>query len=345
MQSAHNNRLAVSVIIPTYNRAGFVSTAIESALCQTYLPREILVIDDGSTDETPKILSQYAPPVHVIRQANHGRSVARNAGLRAATGDAVIFLDSDDRLLPRCVERCVQTLLEHPQVGVVYTDAYLCDATGHRVGRHSVHLPGQRPSGMVLGALARRNFLLITSLIRRSCLGGITFEDGMDCAEDYDFWRRMAARCPFQYVDEPLMSYHFHEAMTVETRAAEARAAEVEVQRRILHMREFGDLPGADRARAHCSHGAKLAVLGRTGAARREFVRAIRTSPAYHGGYALFGLSLLGTRVLQSAIHRRRELAGNRLGTRPAARPIPQHHRPLEEPSATIASAGHYPTT
>jgi glycosyltransferase involved in cell wall biosynthesis len=302
-------------------------------LAQTHLPHEIIVIDDGSTDETPAILAQYGPPVRVLRKENHGRSAARNAGLREVTGDAVIFLDSDDLLLPDCLERCAQTLIDQPEAGVVYTDAYLCDARGNRLGLHSQHLPGARPSGMVLGALARRNFLLIASLVRRSCLDEITFDEEMECAEDYDFWRKVAVRCRFQYLDEPLMCYRFHESMTVETRAFEGLSAEVEVQRRILRMPEFEALPRIDRSRAFCFHGAKLAVLGHMDATRRQFLRAISTSPIYHGGYALLALSLLGTRVLQAAVLKRRQLEGNRLGARAAATLPPQHGRSLTDAS------------
>src|SRR5262249_45562691 len=121
----HNcdSRLSVSVIIPTYNRAAFVHQAIGSALAQTRTPDEIIVGDDGSTDGTERALSQFGPPVTVIRQANRGRSAARNTGLRAAKTDAVLFLDSDDLLTPHCVEQMVRVLEERPEVGVVYADA------------------------------------------------------------------------------------------------------------------------------------------------------------------------------------------------------------------------------
>jgi glycosyltransferase involved in cell wall biosynthesis len=339
MSVAQNKRLTVSVIIPTYNRAAYIQTAIQSALDQTRRPDEIIVVDDGSTDETPMILAHFGPPVVVVRQPNGGEAAARNAGLRKATCDTVIFLDSDDLLQPACIERCAQALAEHPDVGVVYTDAYLCSSDGKPIGLHSRELPGIRPSGMILGELTRRNFIIVTSMVRRSCLGEVTFEEGMTCAADYDFWRKMAARCKFKFLNEPLMCYRFHEAMTVETRAALALGAEVEVQRRILQMREFEGLPRVVRARAHCFYGAKLAVLGQMPEARRQFRQAIRTSPMYHGGYALLGLSLLGARALNSAILQRRHLAGNRLGARAAAALRPQDRGPLREASLSSAAS------
>src|SRR3954453_18164174 len=115
--------LSVSVIIPTYNRASYIATAVESALNQTRIPDEILVVDDGSTDDTDRVLRQFGLPIRVIRQANRGRSAARNVGLRAATGDAVLFLDSDDFLMPENIETCARVLETKPEIGVVYSDA------------------------------------------------------------------------------------------------------------------------------------------------------------------------------------------------------------------------------
>jgi glycosyltransferase involved in cell wall biosynthesis len=316
MEDNRGSRISVSVIIPTYNRAALLAAAIDSVLSQSCVPDEILVVDDGSTDETPEVLSRYGRPVRVIRQENRGRSAARNAGLQAATTDAVIFLDSDDLMMPQCVQRCRQVLGERPAVGVVYTDAYLCDGDGRPVGRYSELLPGRRPSGMVLAELMRRNFLTVTSMVRRSCLGALAFDEGMECHEDTDLWRRLAVRCQFHYLDEPLLCYRLHEEMTSATRRADMLAAETEVQRRIMAMPEFGRLSRRERSRAYCVHGIKQAMLGETGESRRFFLRSICTSPVYFAGYPLLLLSLLGLRPLQYAILKRRELAGNRLGSR-----------------------------
>lgn len=327
--------LSVSVIIPTYNRATFIAAAIDSALDQTCPPDEIIVVDDGSTDETPEILAAYGAPVVVIRQTNGGESAARNTGLRAATGDAVFFLDSDDMLLPQCIERCVQTLEQCPEVGVVYTDAYLCNGEGTRVGICSQETAGSHPSGMVLGELARRNFLTVTSMVRRCCIGDDTFEEGMKCAADYDFWRRLAVRCHFQYVSEPLSCYRFHDAMITLTQYGALSKGQLEVQRRILEMPEFKALSRRERSRAFCSHGIKHGMLGATDVARRYFWKTICTSPAYPGGYVLLLLSLLGARPLQYAIVKQRKLAGNRLGTNAGQNDLFREQHPAKSASMT----------
>ena len=305
--------ISVSVIMPTYNRASMTEAAVRSALDQTQPPDEVIVIDDGSTDHTPEVLAAFGPPVRVIRQNNRGRSAARNVGIQAATTDAVLFLDSDDLLLPHCIEQYARTLEEQPEVGVVYSNYYLCDGDANRVGEHRKIMPGARPTGMVLGALARRNFLPVTSMVRRSCMGDIAFEEGMEYAEDYDFWRQMAVRCQFQYLQQPLWSYRYHGEMTTLTSCDSMAKGYLVIQRRILEMAEFSQLSRREQGRAFCSYGAKQAMLGATDVARAFFWRAIRTAPTYPQGYVLHSMSLLGTRALQYAILQQRRWSGNRM--------------------------------
>jgi hypothetical protein len=328
MKSCDDQPLMISVIIPTYNRAAFIAAAVESALDQTRQPDEIIVVDDGSKDETPRILAQFGPPVIVVHRPNRGRAAARNTGLKVATGDAVVFLDSDDRLMPHSIETCAGVLEANPEIGVVYTDARLIDPEGNLLDLQSKAMPGSRPSGMVLGELARRNFLPMSSMVRRSCIGDIAFEEGMEYAEDYDFWRQLAARCQFHYVDKPLVCYRLHGAMTSSTCLAEMLIAQAEVQRRIMDMPEFKNLSQREQARAFCIHGIKRAVLGATSVARSFFRRSIRTSPTYASPYALLLLSLFGTRALQFAILKRRQLVGNRLGTKAGPNVLIQANHP-----------------
>jgi Glycosyl transferase family 2 len=318
MDSNTKTRLSVSVIIPTFNRAEFIAATIESLLAQTRLPDEIIVVDDGSNDDTPSILSRFGAPVVVVRQANGGEAAARNAGLDIARSDAVIFLDSDDRLVPHALERYLTTLEHMPHVGVAYADIHLCDQDMNHTGLYSREAPGRRPNGWVLGELACRSFLPVTSLVRRACVGEVRFERGMKCAADYDFWRQLAVRCQFQYVNEPLLEYRFHDGMVSSSHAVDMLAGELEVQRRILAMPEFAQLPRSIQARARCAHGIKNAMLGRTADARRSLTRALRTSPTYWGTYPLLALSLLSARALQLAILKRRQFAGNRMGTQAA---------------------------
>ncbi len=110
---------SVSVVIPCYNHARFLVEAIESVLNQTCRLFEIVVVDDGSTDETATVVANY-PGVRLIRQSNQGLSAARNAGLRASEGRYVVFLDADDRLLPDALEIGIEALASHPCCSFVF---------------------------------------------------------------------------------------------------------------------------------------------------------------------------------------------------------------------------------
>ncbi len=103
----------VSVIIPTYNYAHFISEALESVRAQTYRNLEIIVVDDGSTDETRQVVARF-PEARYLHQNNQGIAAARNTGMRASRGDYLVFLDADDRLLPSALEAGVNSLIEHP---------------------------------------------------------------------------------------------------------------------------------------------------------------------------------------------------------------------------------------
>lgn len=120
----------VSVIVPTYNRAHCVGRAIRSALEQTYAHVEVIVVDDGSTDGTADVVAGCGPRVTYVRQANGGVAAARNAGLRAATGEFVAFLDSDDWWDPWKLSAQIAVLRGRPDVGMVWTDMRAIDTAG-----------------------------------------------------------------------------------------------------------------------------------------------------------------------------------------------------------------------
>jgi hypothetical protein len=124
----------------------------------------------------------------------------------------------------------------------------------------------------------------------------------------------MSVRCPFWYVDEPLLRYRLHDAMSSGA-VTKLMRAEIEVQRRIFMMPEFYELPARMRSRAFCMHGIKRIVLGKDAVARRCFIDAIKTSPVYAPAHALLALSMVSPAMLRYAILERRKMTGNRLGT------------------------------
>jgi glycosyltransferase involved in cell wall biosynthesis len=220
----------VSIIIPTYNAAAFVREAIDSALAQTYTDREVIVIDDGSTDETPEILASYGTRIRAHRQPNAGVAVARNTALRIAAGTWVAFLDADDIWAP---EKVAAQLDAAGDCGWAYTNRFNFDARGlHPDVQSNITL---MPEGDVfVPLLMRGNFITLSSVLIRKAIveqfGG--FYDQKGGCEDWDLWLRVAANHPVRYVPEPLLRYRFsptslsanHRAMAPARRAVVARA-------------------------------------------------------------------------------------------------------------------------
>jgi glycosyltransferase involved in cell wall biosynthesis len=307
-------RSTVTVIIPTYNRAALLPQAINSLLAQTRKPDEIIVVDDGSTDDTRDILASYGASITTIFQPNRGLPGARNTGLSAAHGDFLVFLDSDDLLAPHGIERFAQVLEADPGVTVAYSDSQLIDIEGHNLGLFSQYHPVPRPSGLILAELALHNlFPPCAAMVRRIDLGTVIFDESLKSGlEDFDFWLRLAGSHQFTYINEPLVCYRVHTAM-MSSKAHLMAESEVFVQQRVFDMPQFKHLTERQRARIYCSHGTKRAMLGQLSGARHYFSQAIRTEPLYPTGYILMVFSLLGLTGFSTLIKLRRKIAGNRI--------------------------------
>ncbi|MCZ7554438.1 MAG: glycosyltransferase family 2 protein [Anaerolineales bacterium] len=327
------SRLTVSVIIPTYNRAALLRATLDSVLAQTRVPDEIIVVNDGSTDETPQVLAQFSAPVKVIAQQNMGRSMARNRGLDVARGELIAFLDSDDLLLPNSIARRAEILETMPHIGVVHSDVQLIGQAGQLCGLFSQVYPVPRPSGMVFPHLICRNFVALSSLMfrRTPATQTLRFDPVVEPAEDYDFWVRLAPHCRFLYLAEALASYRLASDVPVtgpawglEGASAQAdlqrvKESEVAVQERVMAMPAFLQLSHLQRARFYCAHGMKTMHLSKKPYAQRMFLNAIREAPYYPTGYTLLLLSAVGPGVFEKVISLRRRairLIADRFGFR-----------------------------
>lgn len=197
----------VSIIIPTYNHDRFVCQAVDSALAQTYPDIEVVVVDDGSTDQTQARLTRYASRITYIYQENKGLSEARNTGFHAAHGDLILFLDADDQIPAHKLVLQVPVLETRPEFGLVYSGFQYLDETGTRI------LGEVRPGrqGQVLRDLLRRDFFFPpgAAVVRRECLERVgLFDPACSAAADTDMWVRIArAGYAFGYVDELLFQY------------------------------------------------------------------------------------------------------------------------------------------
>ncbi|TEU13609.1 MAG: glycosyltransferase [Anaerolineales bacterium] len=188
----------ISVIIPTYNRATYITEAIRSVQAQTYPYVEVIVADDGSTDNTAEVVAGFGDAVTYISLPHRGQPAAtRNAGLRVTKGEFIAFLDSDDLFLPNKLMLQLAAFEAHPEAGLVYSNGHFfrndpTQPTGYVLDG----LP--TPSGDVFPELLRGNFMAPpTVLIRRSCLEAVgMFDERPDffAVEDYDLWLRIAAR-------------------------------------------------------------------------------------------------------------------------------------------------------
>jgi len=193
----------VSVIIPTYNRAAMVREAIESVLFQSYADRELIVVDDGSTDGTEAAIASLIPQITYVYQEHRGVSAARNRGASLARGEYLAFLDSDDLWLKNKLDRQMRFMESHPEALICYTDE-IWIRRGVRVNPMKKH---RKYSGMIFPHCLPLCIISPSSALfdRRLFEEAGRFDETLAVCEDYDLWLRIAARHPVYLVDEPLI--------------------------------------------------------------------------------------------------------------------------------------------
>jgi glycosyltransferase involved in cell wall biosynthesis/predicted SAM-dependent methyltransferase len=201
----------VSVIIPTYNRASLVIEAIDSVISQTYQDYEIIVIDDGSTDNTPDVLAAYSKKVKYVRLPHSGKpATARNAGLSIAEGEYVAFLDSDDRWLPTKLEQQIPILESDLEIGLVCSNSFV-NYQGKDESDQLYLRPDPGFSGDILPKLLEQNFIITsTAVIRRALLektGPFCQLSELTALEDFDLWLRISSLSRISFTPEALAIY------------------------------------------------------------------------------------------------------------------------------------------
>ena len=193
----------VSVIIPTHNRGWILKDAIDSVLAQDYTDYELIVVDDGSTDNTRQILDSYGRDIAVVQQPNRGVSAARNRGIDASRGGLIAFLDSDDLWLPQKLSRQVDFFKTNPAALICQTEETWV-RNGVRVNPKRRH---QKLSGMIFEpSLALCLVSPSAVMIRKTLFEAVgRFDERLPACEDYDLWLRVSCRYPVFLIDEPLI--------------------------------------------------------------------------------------------------------------------------------------------
>jgi glycosyltransferase involved in cell wall biosynthesis len=200
----------ISVIIPTYNREAVIGRAIDSVLAQTRPADEIIVVDDGSTDETQQLIKNEYPDTEYIKQSNKGVSAARNTGIEASSHDWICLLDSDDSWQPNKLEKQIQALTNNPdhcichtnetwyRNGKILSQGKKHEKLGGNIFQHCLPLCAISPSSVML---SKKIF---------NDVGW--FDDALPACEDYDMWLRICCKYPVLFIDEALTNkYGGHE--------------------------------------------------------------------------------------------------------------------------------------
>ena len=266
----------VSVIIPTYNQAKFIDKAIESVLQQTYQDFEIIIINDGSKDNTEEIVKNYSDfrIRYICHKKNLGLSEARNTGIRASRGKYIALLDSDDEFLPEKLDMQVELLRNEPSdVGVVCAWSFNIDKNGHYISKR--YLP--RKGGYIFEDLLSANYMSVPALlIRRECFEKVgLFDSSLNGQEDWDMWIRIAKYYKFSLIKTLLAKRRIHPnriSYDLERKNVTAN--------RII-KKYMGELKV--RQSIHSSHylyiGFRFCRMGKTRDGRRYLLKAILLYP------------------------------------------------------------------
>lgn len=218
--SKPDHSFLVTVVIPTYNSAIYLAEAVESVLAQTYRRFEIIVVDDGSTDHPQAVLEPFGSKVEYFRQKNLGPSAARNTGIRLGRGEVVAILDADDLWLLDKLEKQVQFMANYRDVGLVFGDAELFNASGMLIPsffREKLNASRLLGGNVILEdsfeLLLGENFIPTSTVVmKRACLAKIGgFDESLKSVEDRDLWLRIARHFPIGCLSDILVRKRVHD--------------------------------------------------------------------------------------------------------------------------------------
>jgi glycosyltransferase involved in cell wall biosynthesis len=229
----------VSVIIPTYNRVEYIARAIDSVLNQTYQDFEIIVIDDGSTDQTKEKLIPYKDKIKYVYQENGGISEARNRGIQESTGKYLAFLDSDDWWLSEKLAEQVNILDTHPTVGIVYSRMPIINEKGETIGMKPSGVSGKNFKELieVWGDLPTS-----TVMTRKECFDKTgLFDKFLPPMEDIDMWLRISRFYDLYEIEGKILACYFRHDTQVTANPIKVYEGLIKIYKKILN--NYDDVP------------------------------------------------------------------------------------------------------
>lgn len=211
----------ISIIIPTYNREDYIADTIQSVLEQTYKDFEVIVVDDGSTDNTKSKLEKFGSKIKLIEQKNSERAIARNNGVKQSSGEYIAFVDSDDIWVKNKLEKQIEILENNKDIILTYSSCLRINQNGSKIKPAERQKQGY--SGLLFEKLLIRNFITSpTPLLRRKNFEQIEgFKSKYIPYEDWEFWIRLSTLGKFLFIPTPLAYYRIHKEQSVKLVQAE----------------------------------------------------------------------------------------------------------------------------
>ena len=297
-RGAHAPR--VSVIIPVYNGAATIDRALKSVFDQTFTDYEIVICDDGSTDNTPAVLATYGEKIRVVRQANRGLPAARNAAVRASRGELLALIDHDDEWLPDKLERAVDAMTADPGASLLYSDKVVVNEAGEEFRRSEVR-PETAHAPTMDEMLTRIWPITPSTVVMRrdafDCAGG--FCEALISAEDIHFWLLMREQGHFIYLPDRLVRFTYGQVFPKVLNRDIGPTAIVDLIRARYGSRADGLVKDFIRHRVRMIANAGVIEMskGNVVGARKCFIRVLQYDPRHVKSYLRIARTFLPATV------------------------------------------------
>ena len=273
----------VSIILPCFNGARWLNMAIESVLAQTNENFELLVIDDGSTDASRKIVFSYLHDkrIHYVYQSNQGFSAALNRGIKESCGDVIGFIGQDDLWLPNKLEIQIEFLNEQEDIDLVYSNYYAINSCGQVLWEIRSKSPDFRSRQLLIRSLFLSNFMgFETVLLKRKCFEVGLFDECMLAFSDHDMWLRIADHFNIGYLDKALVKKREHESQLSKVGLASGLRDEfLLVEKAIGRYPFLKSVKKKKLASLHYSLGIVILRAGDLKKAKQELIKSFKCQP------------------------------------------------------------------